>query len=542
MTGKSPLCNIVYVMLLLVLVLQSLFYPNFILSEEHHYLEVALDMYYRHHWLLLEDTSGAYLSKPPLLFWMLSILWKLLGAHTWVIHLFLLVVLAAVLFLTQYWSWLLFEDEQQAKLSAVIVFGSFVFFARGTVFCFDILVVLFVVLSAVGVTLALKKRYVLGFMVYGISMGLGVLTKGPIILAFCLPFFAVATFFRRDYGVRDIIWFSGFLASVFIATIFVMDWLMPVLHQLRPMQRRMLLLRRGLGVKYTYGQEPFYFYLKTCLLLFMPWLLWPYGMKSLFYSLKNLNNPAFKIVFYSLLLSLIILSIIPPKALRYVMSSVVLFAMLYAYALCQNKPVFNLQSDGTHRLLRVSLGIVILVEIITLCFPDWVMSKMTYPAITYAWVIFFESVVVVLGGALAVLPKRDVMFEALRLSSFVFVLVLAMVILPHEVLSKKFAYQAFVTYVNDLKKQGIPIIYCRAYGGYQYSMMGAQLPMARYALTTSESKRYDFVYVIVGINNDWVGHQDYFYRIVDPSQGSAMFVRKIPATELVGLSLKEQRC
>lgn len=542
MPVKNKLCYFVYGVLLVVFLLQSFFYRNFILSEEHHYLEVASNLFYHPHAGMLKDTMGLYLSKPPLLFWMLSGLWTLLGAHNWVIHFLLMSVLAGILCSTQYLYQILFDNPKQAALAPVIVLGSFLFFSRGTIFCFDSLVVLFFVLSAIGIVLALKHAYIRGFILYGFAVGLGVLTKGPIILAFCLPFFIVATVLRRAYGVRDRRWFFGFVVSVLIIIVLLTLWLIPVLQQLSPVRQRMLLLHRGFGVGDTYGHVPFYFYVKTCLFLFLPWLLWPYGVKSFFDALRHTRHPAFKLVFYSLLLSLVILSIIPPKALRYVMSSVVLFAILYVYALCQNKPVFNLQSDGARGVLKGCVGIIVLVEIMTLCFPHWAMSKINYPTISYAWVVFFESIMLVSGGVLALLPKGQVAFEAIRLSAFACVLVFVMVIVPHEVLSENFPYQAFVIYVNDLKKQGIPIIYCRAYGGYQYSMTEPRMPDARYSLAVGRGQHSAFVYLIARKNSGWSEYTGYLYRLIDPSQGSVILIRKVPANKFVGLPFKGQRC
>lgn len=540
MSIKHSSCSFVYLILLAVFLFQSAFYPNFILSEEHHYLEVASNLFYYPHGMMLKDTMGVYLSKPPLLFWMLTGLWKIFGAHNSVIHFLLMSILAAILYFSQYLYEILFENSEQAKLVPVIILGSFLFFSRSTVFCFDSLVVLFFVLSATGIALALKYFYVRGFFLYGFAVGLGVLSKGPIILAFCLPFLAVATFLRKKYQVQNRAWFLGVLLSLLIAVILIMIWLAPVLHELSPRRRYMLLFHRGFGVGDTYGRVPFYFYIKAFFLLFLPWLIWPYGLKSLFYSIKKNNNLAFKLVFYSLLLSLIILSLIPPKALRYAMSSMILFSLLYVYALFKNKFVYY---SGTRELLILLTSIAAGIELITLSSPEWVMSKISYPAITYGWILFFESLLVVSGIFLVNFKRGNIVFEAIRLCAFMCVLTISATVFPHEVMSQNFGYQRFVEYLNEIKPQNIPIIYCRAYGGYQYSMTRSALPNAKYTLTEQESGPKKFVYFVEMMKkNRGPTQQDYLYRLIDPSQTSAIFVRKIAANQFVGLSFKEQRC
>ena len=542
MPTKNNLCYSAYFVLFLVFLLQSFFYPNFILSEEHHYLEIASNLFYRSHGVMLKDTMGVYLSKPPLLFWMLAGLWKIFGPQNWAIHFLLISILAGILYFSQYLYKILFNNSEKAKLVPIIILGSFLFFSRSTVFCFDSLVVLFFLLSAIGVVLALKHFYIRGFILYGFALSLGVLTKGPIILVFCLPFFIVATFLRYRYGVRNLSWFLGFMLSVLIAIVLLMMWLVPVLHQLSPIRRYMLLFHRGFGIGSTYGHVPFYFYIKTCFLLFLPWLLWPCGVRSLFFSIKKNDHLGFRLVFYSLLLSLIILSIIPPKALRYVMSSMVLFALLYVYALFQNKMALNISTRG---LLILLTSVAVGVEGVTLLLPEWVMSKITYPAITYCWVLTFESIIVVAGVFLISFKKRTIEFEVMRLCGFMCALVMCVTVFPHEVMSQYYNYQSFVNYLNEIKKQNIPIVYCRAYGGYQYSITAPSLPKAKYKMTLKEGESNATVYFVAEVKKSqksWSTQHDYLYRLVDPSQTSAIFVRKIPASEVTGLSFKQQRC
>lgn len=542
MPNKNFSYLFVYFVLFVVFLLQSIFYPNFILSEEHHYLEVASNLFYHPHQGILKDTMGVYFSKPPLLFWILTKLWKVFGAHHWVIHFLLMSILAGILFFSQYVYRILFHHAEQAKLIPMIILGSFLFFSRGTVFCFDSLVVLFFVLSAIGIVWALRHQYIRGFCLYGFSMGLGMLAKGPIILAFCLPFFVVSTFLRKKYRVRDRAWFFGFIFSVLMASVLVMVWLMPLLHQLSPVRQRMLLFHRGLGLGDTYGHVPFYFYITACFELCLPWLLWPYGIKSLFSAIKKNEDVNFQLVFYSFLWSFIVLSIIPPKALRYAESLVVLFALMYTYALFQYQDTCKQQQNSTRGLLIFLTSISVIIEIMTLCFPEKVMSNIAYPALTYFWIITFESVIVIAGIFFISFKKRTMFFEVMRLSGFVCVLVISTIVLPHEVISRHFDYHSFVVFLNDAKNKNIPILYCRAYGGYQYSMTSPPLPSAKYTLTRQESRQDAFVYYVEEVKKNWSTRQKYLYRLVIPSQTSAIFVRKIPANEVVALSFKQQRC
>ncbi len=76
-------------------------------------------------------------------------------------------------------------------------------------------------------------------------------------------------------------------------------------------------------------------------------------------------------------------------------------------------------------------------------------------------------------------------------------------------------------------------------------MITPLLPDAKYTLTLKEGEHNEFVYFVAEVKKNqkpWPTHQNYLYRLIDPSQTSAIFVSKISANELVGLSLKKQKC
>jgi 4-amino-4-deoxy-L-arabinose transferase-like glycosyltransferase len=520
--------------------LQSFFYPNFILAEEHHYLEVASGVFYQDNWWMLRDTMGKYFNKPPLLFWLIAGLWKIFGPYNWVIHFFMMSVLAAILYLTRHLSRLLFGDAEHARLAPIIVLGCFFFLSRGTVFSFDTLTVLFFLLSAMGVVLALHQRYWMGFTVFGFSLGLGILTKGLIILVFSFPFFLVATLLRHHYEVKNFSWFLGFALSVFMTLMLMMVWLLPMLSYWNVAQIKSFILSRGLGVGDIYGHAPFYAYIKIFPLLILPWICWPYGIRSLLRAIKNKDKtPALKLVIYSLLLSMVVLSFIPPKTMRYILPSVILFALIYAYALSQYVLEFCKRRDSSRSVIAVITCITVMVILVTLFCRSWVVSKISYPALTYSWLLLFESLMAFFGFFLISLKNRNVIFESMRLCFFTFIMVMSTVVLPHEVLSMRFPYHDFVMHMNELEQQNIPIVYCRSYGGYQFSMTSSALLSKKYTISAEESERYPWVYFVARVRDS---RQAYLFHLVEPSQTAIITVTKVPSKSVATLRFTQQLC
>ncbi len=73
-------------------------------------------------------------------------------------------------------------------------------------------------------------------------------------------------------------------------------------------------------------------------------------------------------------------------------------------------------------------------------------------------------------------------------------------------------------------------------------MTPPRLPPAKYTLTTKEGGQRLFVYFVEEVKKSWPAPQVYLYSLIVPSQASAIFIRKLPASKFVGLTFKQQRC
>ena len=74
---------------------------------------------------------------------------------------------------------------------------------------FDMLNALFVVGAVIGFILASKSRQVIGFAIVGICIGLGILSKGPIIFVYTLPLAILAPWWS-DLDKRGLFyWYLG---------------------------------------------------------------------------------------------------------------------------------------------------------------------------------------------------------------------------------------------------------------------------------------------------------------------------------------------
>lgn len=79
---------------LLLGILRIFFADYGFIGEEPHYINIAIHMWESHDWMILRDDAGVYFEKPPLLFWLINIFWRIFGLNDW-----LLVILPECIYL-----------------------------------------------------------------------------------------------------------------------------------------------------------------------------------------------------------------------------------------------------------------------------------------------------------------------------------------------------------------------------------------------------------------------------------------------------------
>ena len=166
---------------LVLLVPVALFLPALPIDETR-YLAVAWEMRVHGDFLVPHLNGAAYADKPPLLFWLINIAWTIFGVNVWSVR---LGVLAA-----SFTSVLLFEHlvrrlDSDAALArrAAFIFMSMIYFALfASAIMFDVLLTTWVLLALHGAVDLDRGRWRRGTVLLAIGFGLGILTKGPVVL------------------------------------------------------------------------------------------------------------------------------------------------------------------------------------------------------------------------------------------------------------------------------------------------------------------------------------------------------------------------
>lgn len=238
--------------------------------DETRYLAVAWGMRLDGDWLVPHLNGAIYTHKPPLLFWLINLVWSLTGvsgtAARMVAPLFgALAIVATAAIASRLWP----GDRQAGWRAALMLasFGAFAAFAGLTMF--DGMLTASVALGVLALVRARHRTD--GFVLFGLALALGVFSKGPVILLHLLPP-ALAMPLWAGTPVRRAL--AGTAVGLATALAVVALWLVPAILTGGPEYRDAVLWTQSAGrmVESFAHARPWWFYLAV-----MPLLLWPWG-------------------------------------------------------------------------------------------------------------------------------------------------------------------------------------------------------------------------------------------------------------------------
>lgn len=248
--------------------------------DETRYAAVAWEMWLRNDFLVPYLNGEAYSHKPPLLFWLMHLSWCLFGVNDWSLRLISPLFSLAGLLLSSAVAATLWPGRKQlAAVTPLLLLGSFFWMIYGTLTMFDMLLAFFALLGVYSllklVASGLSLKY---WIVFGIAIGGGVLSKGPVILLHILPVALSAPWWHQPKiaEFRWKHWYLGLLAAVFIGAVIALCWAIPAGIAGGETYRKAIFLGQTSGrlVKSFAHQLPWWWYLQILPLLLLPWLLW----------------------------------------------------------------------------------------------------------------------------------------------------------------------------------------------------------------------------------------------------------------------------
>ena len=261
--------------------------------DETRYAAVAWEMWLRNDFLVPYLNGEAYSHKPPLLFWLMQLSWRLFGVNDWSLRLISPLFSLGTLFLADAVARTLWPERKRVEaLTPLLLLGSFFWIIYSTLTMFDMMLAFFALLGIYNLLKladsGLRLKY---WILLGIAIGGGVLSKGPVILLHILPVALLAPWWLnlKTTDFRWNHWYLGLIAAILIGTLIALCWAIPAGIAGGEAYRKAIFLGQTSGrlVESFAHQLPWWWYLEILPLLLLPWLLWSplrLGLRKLSYQ------------------------------------------------------------------------------------------------------------------------------------------------------------------------------------------------------------------------------------------------------------------
>lgn len=312
--------------------------------DETRYLSVAWEMWHRGDFLVPFKNGEAYSHKPPLLFWLIHAGWWVAGVNEWWPRL-----IAPLLALASTWmTWRLARrfwpnSPNSARFAPLVLLSSMLWLVYSQALFFDVLIATCAMIgltALVEAALTGRRRWCA---VFGLSIGLGLLAKGPAVLVHLLPaallapwWLRHATSAQRPSWPR---WYAGVALGLLLGVALALIWAIPAGLRGGEAYRDAIFWGQTAGrmVQSFAHRLPAWWYLATLPVFLFPWLVWPRLLGSLIKTLRVDGRDAgvrFALVWFGL--ALLIFSAISGKQPHYLLPEFPAAALLIGHALARN--------------------------------------------------------------------------------------------------------------------------------------------------------------------------------------------------------------
>lgn len=353
----------------LLLVIIPLWNRPLLPIDETRYVSVAWEMWNRGNWLVPFLNGEVYYHKPPLLFWLMHWGWAILGVNEWWPRLLPGLFSLGSLLLTRQLARQLWPKNSLISQYATWILLSCCWWSLFTsAVMFDTLLTFFTLLGLVALLKVWQTRSPSWWGLFGLALGLGGLTKGPVILLHLLPIAVLAPVWQlqRDYSWR--FWYKGLLGSVILGSLIALSWAIPASIAGGEAFRQAIFWGQTAHrlVNSFAHNHPVWWYLPWLPLLFFPWLFWLTWWRAWLQLPQHFHNEGVRFCLVWLLLALILLSLVSGKQAHYLLPLFPAFALLSAYLLSQ----LPLEPHRHRDTILLSL-VIILIALLLLVLHNW---------------------------------------------------------------------------------------------------------------------------------------------------------------------------
>lgn len=290
--------------------------------DETRCVSVAWEMWQNGNLLVPHLNGIPYSHKPPLLFWLILAGWELFGVNEWWPRLLPPLFGLGCLSLTAVFARKLWPDKDDIAFTAPhILLGCILWTLFTTLVMYDMLVVFFVLSSLLCLhRLASEKGPFLLWIVLGLSLGMGILSKGPVVLLPVAMIAVSAPWWGKNSSIKGHIkFYAGVVFSLILAAAISLAWALPAVQSGGPEYAGAILWGQTAGrVVGSFAHErPWWWYIPLLPAILFPWTVTPLLWRNI--RKLDLDDSGIRFCLSWFIPSLIIFSMISGKQVYYLL-------------------------------------------------------------------------------------------------------------------------------------------------------------------------------------------------------------------------------
>ncbi len=302
--------------------------------DETRYLTVAWEMWTGGSKIVPHLNGEVYSHKPPLLFWLVNLVWTIFGTSDLLARFVAPLAGAGAVLLTGRLARVLWpEMPERAGRAAWALAGTGVFLAYGSATMFDTLLTVATLcgiwsLWALARRAEISRSVVLGL---GAALALGVLAKGPVILLHVLPAALAYPLWRPGpLTLPPRRFYTGLGLGLLVCLALLALWLGPALILGDAAYRNDILWRQSAGrmVQSFAHDRPVWFFAAL-----LPLFLWPFGWgRQVLGGWQERASPQVRLLMIWAVAGLVAFSFVSGKQIHYLLPELAALALLLSIA------------------------------------------------------------------------------------------------------------------------------------------------------------------------------------------------------------------
>ncbi len=442
--------------------------------DETRYASVAWEMWQRGDFLLPRLNSAPYSHKPPVLFWLFHAGWWLFGPNEWWPELVpVLAGLGCLLALRRLARFLWPELPEAQLLAPLILLGLAFWDAMATVVMPEILLLLCVLLALAGLAEAWRNGTAKAWLVLGGALGLGALSKGPVVLVHTLPVALAAPWWASSAPPRSWRrWYAALAGATALGAAIGLAWAIPAARAGGHEYGTAILWRQTAGrILHSFAhRRPWWWYLPFLPAMALPYAAWPDAWRHWAAAARS-RDAGSRFCGVWILFTVAIFSAISGKQIYYILPVLPALALLLACGVAragEKRAPRALQLPGVFflalgtALCAAPFAVDPLVSFLRLRPPpDWVRD------IEPAW----AAIPIGAGLLLALLAARNGLAAAWRLTGATVVTLLCVEGAVFPVAGPAYDLHPIARRLAALEAAGLPIAHVGDYQG-QFHFLG----------------------------------------------------------------------